>query len=147
MLFLFLSHQIYSTSTPALAQFSLSAMKLKHYSHSTSVTLLLSISSKATGILHLFPRLSKLASYCTRKGEERMEIKGKPCSWSLKGLERIFPTLPIAIGAIGPVTSRHGTTSHKESLHLTTDDQKTFHNVNFKYMILFSSSINLWIKP
>lgn len=76
-----------------------------------------------------------------KKGKRRMEVKRKPAA-EVEGLERIFPTLPIAMEAISPVASRHSTASHEESLHPMTNDQMLY-KINFECMVLFSSNINL----
>lgn len=128
-------------------QFCLSVLKLKCYYHSTAATLLLSIPSKVTGILQLFLRLTKLPSYCACKQEENGGNESEDLQLKFEEAGEDFPHSPNVISrAISPVASRQDKSTTR-NLCLTTDDQKMVHNINFKCMIFFSSSINLRIKP
>lgn len=75
-------------------QFCLSALKLKCYSHSTAATLLLSISSKVTGIPELFVTLSRLPSYCACKQEENTGNKSEDLQLKFEGTGKDFPHAP-----------------------------------------------------
>lgn len=133
IMFLFLSHQIYSNPTPAPARrFLLQLWCDSVYPHCTSAALLLSGSSKVTVIAHLTLRLSELVSYHTQNQKEKRGKEKEALQPQTGG--RPFPT------------PHRATECMAQPACLVVDEQNTFHNVNFKCLVLFSSSNNIWIK-